>query len=174
MPTSLWTGAWVQAEGPSKRCRHVVPGATWGSLCPANQTSCAEAPSPWPPPYHSRLDRSRLGPVRPSDRNLIGRGGDGGGDGGQGRPMRGHGWAGRREVSEVSSWLPPPTRALISLLLSSPSKDGESEGRGQETRRNKMTKNRDAGEKHRNIGFIRPILKSDKMVMTVLSVQTYI
>ncbi len=136
-PTSLWTGVWVQAGGPSERCRHALPGATWGSWCPGNRTSCAEAPVQWPLPSHSRSDRSRLAPATPSDRSLSGRGGDGGEDGGRGRwprrlgrPTRGRGWAGRREASEVSSWPPPPTRALINLPLSSPSEEGRSEGRG--------------------------------------------
>lgn len=134
VPTSLWTGVWVQAGEPSEHCRCVLLGATWENWCPGSRTSCAEAPVLWPLPYRSRSDRSRLAPVMPWDRNLSG---DGGGDGGQGlwprrlgRLMRGRGWAGKREVSEVFSWLPPRTGALINLLLSSPSKDGRSEGRG--------------------------------------------
>lgn len=75
--------------------------------------------------------------------------------------MRNRGWAGKREVSEVSSWLLPRTRALINLLLSSPSKGGWSEGRDEgndrgkggeaERGQNRQQTNRDAGEMHRNI-----------------------
>ena len=91
--------------------------------------------------------------MMPSDRNLSGRGGDGGAGGGRdrwGRPARGRGWAGRREVSEVFSWLPPPTAALINLPLSFPSEDGQNEGKGiremkgvrMETQRGKKTTNK--------------------------------
>lgn len=134
VPTSLLTGVWVQVGEPWEHCRRVLLEVTWENWCPGSRTSCAEAPVLWPPPYRSRLDRSQLGPVTPSDRNLSG---DGGGDGGQGlwpqrlgRLMRGRGSAGKRAASEVFSWQPPRTRASISLQLSSPSKDGWSEGKG--------------------------------------------
>jgi len=175
--TSLVTGVWVQAGGPSERWLRALPGVTWGSLCPGNRTSGAGAPTQWPPPSHSRLDRSRLAPETPSDRNLSGRGGDGGEDGGRGRSMMGRGWAGKREVSEVSSWLPPPPGALINHLLSSPSDDGWSEWRGwvwdgERWREMEEHINTDAGEIYRNEGFIRPVLKRDTIVMNMVVLST--
>lgn len=106
----------------------------------------------------------------PLGRNLSERGGDGGEDGvwglwpwHLGRPMRGCGWAGRREASEVSSWPLPLIRALINPLLSSPSEDG-----GMEEQDNKQI-NKQTGKDHcfpeiyRNICFIRPVMtKTDK------------
>lgn len=97
--------------------------------------------------------------MMPSDRNLNGHGGDGGGDGGWGRwprrlgrLARSRGWAGTREVSEVSSWLQPRTRALVNLLLSSPSTGGWSEGRKREKGgQNRQQTHRDADERFHKV-----------------------
>lgn len=142
-PTSPWTGVWVQAGGPSERCRPALQGLTGGSWYPENRTSCAEAPAPWPPPYRSRSDMSRLALATPSDMNLSGRGGDGGEDAGWhlwplrlGQPRRNCGLAERKGASEVSSWPLPPTRALTNLLLFSPSADGGRKWEGWRHRKN--------------------------------------